>query len=239
VFFNSEYIGDCSVTCAKYQGENSELVEKLTKLALGPAPDPPFPPPPEAALTKITEDIACSSQPTEEQLRKLPSLFGIASVVNLSSSLESSFFKSEGQLLKQQSVDFEYVNSPLIDLSKSSILRVMEVVKASKKPVLVHCDTGQRSLMIALLIATEGDTSISEDSFIAWGDELCINLKPYAKNAVEAAKSATVQNVEDKRAGEDVVEANTEDTGSKSLEDSSLGDNNTEASARKRTKIDD
>jgi protein tyrosine phosphatase (PTP) superfamily phosphohydrolase (DUF442 family) len=238
VFFNREYIGDCSRTCAKYECENGELIKELTELALGPSPDPPFPPTPEATMTKITDEIACSSQPTEDQLRKLPISFGISSVVNLSSRLESSFFKREAEFLRENSPSFQYIHAPLVELSPASIKMAMEEVRASKKPVLVHCDTGQRALLVSLLLATKGEKDLNEDNFIAWGDELGINLRPLAKYAIAVVNSNSNNSTNNSKS--ETIEATpTKNVVSDNISSTITSSEEDQDAARKKIRVDD
>ena len=197
VFFNTEYIGDCSSTCAACEESDDEknvILKKLKAIAMRPKMVTPFPPVTDAVMIKVTDDIACSSQPSQEQLVKLPKSFGLSAVINLSSPLESSYFKQEGEMLtSSEKVDFQYVHAPLVEISSSSIQRVMEEVKNAKKPVLLHCDTGQRALLIALLIATEHEKNFTEETLIALGEELGVNLKPFAQSA-NVARSQILAN---------------------------------------------
>jgi protein tyrosine phosphatase (PTP) superfamily phosphohydrolase (DUF442 family) len=194
VFFNQEYIGDCCCTVSLCKDSASDCIfKKLKTIALGKKMTPPFPPPAEASIVKVTDDIACSAQPTQEQLQRL-SQFGIRSVLNLLQTNEASFWKGEEDSLKQQqskeagAQEINYIHHPLVDVSVKSLSMLAQLIDSIKqKPILIHCDTGQRAGLVALICALNGEqTKITEEEFIQMGKEnLQVNLKPFAKVAIQ------------------------------------------------------
>jgi protein tyrosine phosphatase (PTP) superfamily phosphohydrolase (DUF442 family)/glutaredoxin len=193
VFFNDQYIGDCTSTCDQCNTpceDENPIMKKLTAIALGPRMKTPFPPTPQAAIVKITDDLACSGQPSDEQLAKLKTLYGFASVINLTSPIEASFSTDESELLEQAGI--KYTSLPLLSMTVQMVMRVLQQVEAAPKPALVHCDSGQRAAMVALLVATKGESNVTDQDFIEWGKELDLDLNPFATvalNVVKALKS--------------------------------------------------
>ena len=197
VFFNQEYIGDCTTTCKLCDGSTGSggvIMEKLVKIATGAKMTSPFPPCPDADIIKITDEIACSAQPSEDQLSKLKKSFGFSSVINLTSPLEESYYRNEVELLKNgEAVPIQYIHIPLVDISPVTLVKIVDRVKDAPKPVLDHCNTGQRALLVALLAATEGDENVTEEQFAEWGSELGIDIGPFSKVALESAQALTAQ----------------------------------------------
>ena len=70
VFFNRRYVGDASTLFDLVREEGEPLRQELAQLAMEPT-NLAFPPPVDAAMIKVTADIAFSSQPTRAQLRGL------------------------------------------------------------------------------------------------------------------------------------------------------------------------
>ncbi len=108
VFFNEEHVGNCS-QCEVF-ARSGELKRRLVALAATPSAD--FPPIPDAAIVKISKDVAFSGQPTMQQLRSLGT-FGIRSVVCLVHSDEPGFSESESTVLQAQGIAFHHVAPPV------------------------------------------------------------------------------------------------------------------------------
>ena len=190
LFFNEEYIGDCSTTvklCEEQDDTQNVILTKLTKIATGPKLKIPFPPSPDATIVKITDEFASSAQPSIPQLSKMGSSYGFASVVNLLSPMESSYIRDEENILKTAGI--HYLHQPLVDLTVPSITMIVKAVKIIPKPALIHCDTSQRALMVALLLATEGDSKVTAQSFLDWGKSLSIDLTNFASVAARVASA--------------------------------------------------
>jgi glutaredoxin/protein tyrosine phosphatase (PTP) superfamily phosphohydrolase (DUF442 family) len=89
-FFNDEHIGNAD-TCSVF-AKCGELAKRLKALAGKPSSS--FPPEPEAAFVKLTDDLAFSSQPTLSQIRGLHD-FGFATLINFVHPSERCFLRSE------------------------------------------------------------------------------------------------------------------------------------------------
>jgi glutaredoxin/protein tyrosine phosphatase (PTP) superfamily phosphohydrolase (DUF442 family) len=190
VFFNMQYIGDSNMTCllAEKQDGCNLIMNQLRSLAQTPNPDPPFPPPPEAVFVKVTDEVACSSQPTTEQLGGVGS-FGIKSVVCLVSPAEAAFVRPEASLVTAQHL--QYVNAPCADLDERGLLRALAALRSATKPCLVHDDTGERAAIVTLLhvaldLGGGGQASATEQDFVEWGKQLNLDLCAFAPLAVGA-----------------------------------------------------
>ncbi len=145
--------------------------------------DPPFPPPSDALMIKVTEDVACSSQPTEEQLEKLHSI-GIKSVINLVNEGDSTFFHGEEQAVKKFAADFEYYHCPMVDFSVNTWNYVLSKVQIAKKPCLIHCDTGQKAALVAIMTLVEDMPNCTKAQLVEMGTEMNVdltNLAPFAE----------------------------------------------------------
>jgi len=167
-------------------------MNQLRALATVHIPDPPFPPPPDANFIKATEEIACSSQPTVDQVVIL-SQFGFKSIICLSSPAEPAFLKSEESLVKNQ--DLVFVNIPCPQPDDQSLCRALAAVRTSPKPCLIHDDIGDRAAIVTLLhvsldLMDDLDATISEielaGKFVVWGLDMGLDLNHLAKAAVAA-----------------------------------------------------
>jgi len=104
-FLNKEHIGN-ERTCTVFD-KCGELGRKLRALAA--VPSAAFPPEPEAAFVKLTDDLAISSQPTLAQVRGLGK-FGFRAVVNLVHERERGFLHHERVVA--QAAHVRYVHAP-------------------------------------------------------------------------------------------------------------------------------
>jgi protein tyrosine phosphatase (PTP) superfamily phosphohydrolase (DUF442 family) len=123
----------------------------------------PFPPAPDALLTKVTDDSAFSSQPTLKQILGLRP-FGFLSVISLRLPHEKGVQAEEEEECKRNSVRFFSCPVPQPCCSNEDATGSMEALVAAvdaalcahriaPKPVLVHCDTGKRSCAVVLVHA--------------------------------------------------------------------------------------
>ena len=144
VFFNERYIGDADTLLKMDQEDQPKLLSMLRELA--EQENTNFPPTPEAAMIKVTENEAFASQPTLEQLLGLHA-FGFRSVINLLDPTEHAFVKREVEILKEAGVVYHHV--PFVGkfphMKKTQVVdHVLALIKSCPSPVLVHCDNGRR-----------------------------------------------------------------------------------------------
>lgn len=115
-------------------------------------------------VRRITNDLAIAGQPT---LDKLPQLVeeGYRSIVNLRSPEEAGFWSDEQ--LQMEQLGLRYVNYPVLlsHLTPESGLWLIQQISDLPKPMLVHCDTGIRSSVIALMQIAVKQGMRTEDAF--------------------------------------------------------------------------
>ncbi|MBD2056603.1 hypothetical protein H6F88_11365 [Oculatella sp. FACHB-28] len=115
-------------------------------------------------VRKITNDLAIAGQPAPD---KLPQLVeeGYRSVVNLRSPDEAGFWNDEQIQIEQ--LGLRYVNYPIQSshLTPETALRLIQQISDLPKPMLVHCDTGIRSSVIALMQVAMKQGMRTEDAF--------------------------------------------------------------------------
>lgn len=115
-------------------------------------------------VRKITNDLAIAGQPAPD---KLPQLVeeGYRSVVNLRSPDEAGFWNDEQIQIEQ--LGLCYVNYPIQSshLTPEAALRLIQQISDLPKPMLVHCDTGIRSSVIALIQVAMKQGMRTEDAF--------------------------------------------------------------------------
>lgn len=197
VFFQTEYIGDCATTCAlaEHAGECNLIMDKLRALGRQPKPSPPFPPPCDAQMVKVTESLAVSSQPTPAQLARLGE-FGIRSVVNLVNTDEAAYVSDERDLLG----GVEYAHVPLVESSSTlledvgALRRALAAVVVAVKPVLVHDDTGVRAGLVGVLAAAKELSMANDatpDQICRWGALMGLDLKSVADIGARALRGSS------------------------------------------------
>jgi len=192
VFFNEEYVGSADkflsldMTC---KGGYNVLRNKLIGLAQQPCPDPEFPPPPEAAMVKVTDELAFSTQPTTRQLSALHTI-GLKSVLNILRSDSPAFHQGEDKLVEASGV--KYVASPMFMVTPRNLEKAMDTLCDMPKPVLVHDDTGSRACLVTLMVAarqmnsaavaSSSATRVDWDTISGWARGLGYDLKSFQKS---------------------------------------------------------
>ncbi len=103
-----------------------------------------------------------TSQPTAEQLQQAAEA-GFCSVMNLRVSEESGFVSDEGQ--SAEAAGLEYAHAPFAPgaIEVSQMDGILDRLDELPKPVLLHCKSGVRSAVTALMfLATRDGLSASE-----------------------------------------------------------------------------
>ena len=155
IFFNELYIGDSSRLIAL----SNEDPQGLYQQALNAGKiESNFPPPAEAAMIKVTEDAAFSSQPTKGQVQNLLN-FGIKSMINLCTNDEfQGDFSTEEECKVAKQIGVTYFHKPFHQTSNDNLANIaneiVEIINNCPKPVLVHCDSGRRACLLVLLQAS-------------------------------------------------------------------------------------
>jgi len=133
-------------------------------------------------MIKLTDTTACSSLPTPEQLRALGT-FGLRSVLNLLDPRETCFDAKEPACVPAED-SVQYLHAPLLSLQDRDDLRAaVAAVLAAPKPILVHCDTGVRAGLVALMAAaveTESAADVTPQLITDWGKDMGLELKPHS-----------------------------------------------------------
>jgi uncharacterized protein (TIGR01244 family) len=115
-----------------------------------------------AVIRKIDDELSIAGQITIQQLPQI-SRDGFKSILNLRSPDELSFLTNEQAYCK--SLGLVYVNIPVLatTIEQAVNVELTEKLQAMPKPILVHCDTGERSAAVAFVhIAIRQGMSISE-----------------------------------------------------------------------------
>jgi len=115
-------------------------------------------------VRKITNELAIAGQPTSDKLSQLVEE-GYRSVVNLRSSDEVGFWNDEQQKIEQ--LGLRYANCPIqaSNLNPDSVFRLIQQIAELPKPMLLHCDSGIRSSVIALMQIAMKQGMKTEDAF--------------------------------------------------------------------------
>lgn len=115
-------------------------------------------------VRKINEELAISGQPTPDRLLQLVEE-GYRSVVNLQSPNEVGFWNDEQQKIEQ--LGLRYANFPIQtdSLNPERILWLIQQISELPKPLLVHCDSGIRSSIIAVMQIAIKQGIKAEDAF--------------------------------------------------------------------------
>lgn len=88
--------------------------------------------------------VICGGQPTKQEFLKAQSM-GITTVINLRSKAELAQYAFEEKLLKKLGI--KYVHIPVYGvkgIQKENMTKLVKALKSHKKPVLIHCASGNR-----------------------------------------------------------------------------------------------
>lgn len=115
-------------------------------------------------VRKITNELAIAGQLTPDQLAQLIEE-GYQSVVNLRSLDEVGFWRDEQHKIEQ--LGLQYLNCPIQvnNLNPDSVFQLLQQISDLPKPMLVHCDSGIRSSVIALIQIALKQGMKTEDAF--------------------------------------------------------------------------
>jgi uncharacterized protein (TIGR01244 family) len=115
-------------------------------------------------VRKITNELAIAGQPTFDELQQLLEE-GYRTVVNLRSPTEMGFLEHEQQ--QAECLGLHYINIPilLINLNLEYMLPIIQQLSQPPRPMLIHCDNGIRSSIIALIQITVDQGMGVEDAF--------------------------------------------------------------------------
>ena len=155
------------------------IYDKLCALAESEDPSPRFPPQPDAVILKVTDETACSSQPSLAQLRSVGRV-GVASVLNLSRHDSPMYVAEESELVLESGA--AYVECPVFDVNEASVREAIEAISKAPRPVLVHDGPGEIALLMLLLaygVHMQGRPSVSD--VLGWGTDLGSDLSGYAR----------------------------------------------------------
>jgi len=158
------------MTCllAEHKKEGCNLIlNKLRVLAVTPSPAA-FPPPSEATIVKATDDVACSSQPTAEQIAKLGSQ-GFASVLCCTKDRQSDV---------------------------CTLTRALEALRQAPKPCLMHDNLGACAATVTLLHVALDVTPLDDrrrwaSQFAQWSKDMGVDTSAYQAVAVDALNAAS------------------------------------------------
>ncbi len=97
---------------------------------------------------KINDSVTSASQPSEEEIKKLPQQ-GFKSVVNLRASGEEDqplSPKEEGDLVKKTGMKYLHIPvSTKEEIKPELVDRFRKEIELLPAPVFVHCHTGKRA----------------------------------------------------------------------------------------------
>lgn len=115
-------------------------------------------------VRKITNELAIAGQPAPDRLPQLIEE-GYQSVVNLRSPDESGFWSDEQLQIEQ--LGLCYVNYPIrpSQLTPETVSWLLQQISDLPKPMLVHCDSGIRASIIALMQIAIKQGMKTEDAF--------------------------------------------------------------------------
>jgi uncharacterized protein (TIGR01244 family) len=115
-------------------------------------------------VREITNELAIAGQPTLDELQQL-AVKGYRTVVNLRSPNEIGFLDDEQQ--QTESLGLHYANIPIQmkNLNLNDVLTLIQQLVGLPKPMLVHCDNGVRSSIVALMQIAIEQGIRAEDAF--------------------------------------------------------------------------
>jgi uncharacterized protein (TIGR01244 family) len=117
-----------------------------------------------ARVRKITDNLAIAGQLTLEEFQQLVEE-SYRSVVNLRSPDETGFLRSEQQILEQDGICYLSYPTTLGDINPDFVRSLIQQITKLPQPILVHCDSGTRSAILALLYIAMKQGMKAEQAF--------------------------------------------------------------------------
>jgi protein tyrosine phosphatase (PTP) superfamily phosphohydrolase (DUF442 family) len=114
-------------------------------------------------VQQITDELAIARQPTLEEMQQLLSA-GYRSVVNLRSAQEVGFLETEQSAIEYLGLCYIHLTLPKT-LDLNSTLAVVQQLRGLPKPLLLHCDSGMRSAIVAMMYLAIGQGIRAEAAF--------------------------------------------------------------------------
>lgn len=137
-------------------------------------------------IININDQLGVQGQLTPEQLQPLKDA-GFKSVLNLRSSDEEGFLHDEKRLAEVAKL--EYLNIPVnpAKIDSKLILQLMQDIDRLEKPTLIHCKSGMRAGLMALLYIASRQ-KMSAHQALEMGKELGFNFEtnPQFKQIIES-----------------------------------------------------
>ncbi len=117
-----------------------------------------------ARVRKITDALAIAGQLTLDEFHQLVEE-GYRSVVNLRSLDEIDFLEDEQSILEQLGI--RYLSNPITleNIHPDFVRTLIQQITELPKPVLLHCDSGTRSAILALLYIAMKQGMKAEQAF--------------------------------------------------------------------------
>ncbi len=117
-----------------------------------------------ARVRKITDDLAIAGQLTLEEFQQLVEE-GYRSVVNLRSPDETGFLRGERQILEEFGICYLSHPTTLADIHPDFIRTLIQQIAKLPQPILLHCDSGTRSAILALFYIAMKQGMKAEQAF--------------------------------------------------------------------------
>jgi protein tyrosine/serine phosphatase len=134
---------------------------------------------------KIDNDVYRSGQLNKYNLKYYVNKYDIKTILNLRGESTKSYYLIEKEIAKQNNIDYityEISNRTFLDFNKTST--IINIIKNSKKPLLIHCAGGadRTSLASALYqyaVKNESINKSKEQFSIKYGHS--VYFRPYVK----------------------------------------------------------
>lgn len=101
-------------------------------------------------IQTITDDLAIAGQLSAADLAVLTRA-GYRAVMNLRSPEETGVWQSEADAIQPLGLQYLHRSLPHHLLSPTTVLPLLEDISALPKPLVLHCDNGIRSAILALI----------------------------------------------------------------------------------------
>jgi len=119
----------------------------------------------------INSELAVAKQQVTPQALHQAAQEGFHSVLNLRVPTEEGFLRDEAQQAEAAGLVYAHIPVSPAHLSEELATQVLAAIEQLPKPLLVHCASGMRASLMALLSAAT-QQGMTPDEAVAWAKQL-------------------------------------------------------------------
>ncbi|MEA3536487.1 dual specificity protein phosphatase family protein [Rhizobium sp. CC-YZS058] len=113
----------------------------------------------------IPGELYRSAQPTAEEIRDYAARYGIRTVLNLRGADNSAWYKAETEAAAAEKIEhIDFRLSPTKRVTPDTMRRLVALMKAAPKPILIHCRSGSDRTGLASVLYLHEVAGVDEET---------------------------------------------------------------------------